>query len=689
MYGPGAILPLGQTPEEAKKRYDYWQSEIDRAEKRREEIHTNWKVQENIERYTCAADPLKVNVGADFSDAERKKAGLLFDTPTVAVLPDAETHPTAAALHQDLMNELLSERQVNAKATALKAILANLTVIQPAPTKIGYEPTVSMGMGPMGPAPTVVHEDWYWTKLSERSLLLPVDLRDTDYDRSSPWVGYRWRMPVSRARRVYEIPPEVKIPSADGAQKLYFTDEEVAPAEDADDPICTGVYLEYKAALVDPTVVHPAQIRCLAFVDGLETPVKHKDAAWQIDPMGNFNPAMGFKGFSIHLLALRDLPDSSYVPADSTITSHLTNEINDFLTDMKRQRESNRLAVLYDPSKLTPEAKDRIEEGKAPGFIPVKPDSLMAGKDTIMQQVAQLGSGREHYLGLDVFQSARERILGISANTVGAEDEGDKTATEISAVTRNTEARFEQERQRVIEWYLAGVQKLSSLVVRYGDRLAVEVLGPQRGAQWVQARNAGQLGPFRFDVMIDGGKYLDVQAERKQWLDFYNQTAKDPNARRTITLKKLAQSWGLDPTEFVVEELPEPKPEPPKIAVSVSAVDLNPSLPHFPVLVEVLRQGGLSISPDAIMLAQQQAMALGQAGRSPVSAEQEQKESPDPENPMQVITSMMPPKPVPVAGAGPDPKQMGQPEHGGAAEAADRISQHQMAKTGNRSGPPA
>ena len=62
---------------------------------------------------------------------------------------------------------------------------------------------------------------------------------------------------------------------------------------------------------------------------------------------------------------------------------------------------------------------------------------------------------------------------------------------------RNADARFEQERQRVLEWWLCGVQKVASLVLRYGDRIAVEVLGPQRGQQWVQAKQQNLFGASR------------------------------------------------------------------------------------------------------------------------------------------------------------------------------------------------
>lgn len=704
MYGPSPILPL------TRAQYEHWQTEIARSDQRREDKITRWDVTGNLKRYEAAKADLAagdVNDGSDFADVERKSAGLAFAAPFVSLTSDPEMRvpppqPSPAVLHQELLNTMLGEPMMNAAGVLAKSVQSCLLAIQPAPSKIGYHPTIEMGMA-LDPTtqqpvqiPQIVHEEFFWTKISEKSLLLPVGLKDTDYDRAAPWMGYRFRMPVSQLRRAYGIPDTVEVPAASGELELFFTDNETKPAESADDPLCTGVYIEYKASLVDPKITHPGLIRCLVLVDGMEQkdaagnilPIKHEDAPWLINPTTKqFDPQSGFEGFSIHPLATRDFPDSGHVPADSSVTAGMTQEITDFLADTKRQRESNRLVIFYDPSLLPPEMVQRIESGKVPGFVPVKPGSLSQGKDAVATQMVTLGSGREHYLGLEVFQGKRERILGISANTVGAEDQQAKTATEISDVRRNTEARFEKERLRVLAWYLSGVRKISAFLVRYGERLAVRILGEQRGALWKQYRDQGLFNRFTFNISIDGGRFLDVTLERKFWMDLYNQTAKDPNARRTVTLKKLAEVAGLDPNEWVVEQLPEPKPEPPKITFSVAATDLNPTLPHFPFVVSMLRQGGIDIGVTDVQLAQMQAQALGMAGRSPVTGEQEQTETPDPNNPLSMIKELSGPSQVPTAGVGPHPKQKGQPPHGGAADTMERINQHQLAQTGNRSGP--
>jgi len=164
--------------------------------------------------------------------------------------------------------------------------------------------------------------------------------------------------------------------------------------------------------------------------------------------------------------------------------------------------------------------------------------------------------------------------------------------------------------------------------------------------------------------------------------------AKDPNIARVEVLKKLTQTWGLDPTTTVVTELPKPEPEPPKISFAVKAEDLNPTLPQFPFVVDVLRQGGLKFSIETTQLAQMQAQALGMVGRSPVTAEQEKTSTPDPTDPMGgTIETLSGPSQVPTAGVGPDQSQPPQQaQHGGAANPAERVDQHSLDITGNLPG---
>ena len=52
-------------------------------------------------------------------------------------------------------------------------------------------------------------------------MLLPADLRDTDYQKSAAWMGYEWRKPASEIRREYDLPKDWE-PKGSEAERPYF-----------------------------------------------------------------------------------------------------------------------------------------------------------------------------------------------------------------------------------------------------------------------------------------------------------------------------------------------------------------------------------------------------------------------------------------------------------------------------------
>jgi hypothetical protein len=273
-------------------------------------------------------------------------------------------------------------------------------------------------------------------------------------------------------------------------------------------------------------------------------------------------------------------------------------------------------------------------------MIPVEAGALDAGADKIMVQVPTITLGRESYTGQDIIERDRAQILGMDANQVGAGGSS-KTATEVSTVQRNADARFEQEHKRAQEWFLRGVQKVSALVLRYGDRIAVEILGEQRGAAWKQARDGGQFGRFSCEIVMDSGSYIDIEARKRMDMQLYNMTAKDPSLNRGVVQARLATDFGLDPAQWIVSKPPEQKPEPPNVSISVSPADLDPVLPSYVGTYAILTAAGV-------------------------------KGLPPPQAP--------PPQPM-MPGAPPA-------QHPGMADQTEPLNKHQYDESGQRSGPP-
>jgi hypothetical protein len=92
----------------------------------------------------------------------------------------------------------------------------------------------------------------------------------------------------------------------------------------------------------------------------------------------------------------------------------------------------------------------------------------------------------------------------------------------------------------------------------------------------------------------------------------------------------------MDPTGVIVPPDP-PKPEPPKASLSFKGEDLV--APQAPIVIEILTQLGLKISPEAVLQSQQlllnaqqeaaaaEAEAEGQAGDTTHGGKQPQSES--------------------------------------------------------------
>lgn len=687
--GESSVEPLNEDDLSA------WRKAITAARMQRDAVAERFDWQGNIDRYApkdvkrAAQD---VNIGADFADVERKKAALFYSAPDISFVSDGPSLPLApptpaqpgqpqppppptwgslTLVHQQLINELLSDAQLGVKGTVGKSLLDVLLPAGVGPVRVGYtaitqpipmpvpDPT---GMASVDPAtgepavqmvPVPIHEEFFVSRLSPMALLLPTEFRDTDI-RNAAWVGYEFIKPVSQLRAEYDVDEDVDIPT--GGEKPYFGKDD-APPEDQGDPPVSGVYIEYRGALYGKTR-HPKEIWCLVLVEGMDTPLKHAKSPHQtFGEDGRLSPD-SIKDFTILPLWIRDLPDSAWVPSDSTLTGPLTRELNKYRTQAIQQRDSARQVILYDPSKLTPEVKDKIEAGEINTMVPVAPEALAAGVNTIMAQVVTASLGRESYVGQDYMQADREKIHGISANQTGANASRKTTATEASIVNRNTEARFNQEQARVLAWYLSVVRTLDTLVLRYGDeRLAITLLGPERGKFWAQFK--GMLaGGYRYEVQTDSGKYMDAEASRRQLLQMYQMVRQDPLINPKPLIDKLLTAWGIDPVEGMAPPKP-PQPTPPQVGVSFKGEDFSPLSPQFPLVVKMAQQGGWQITPEDVQAAQAGAQQLQQQAL--------------------------------IAQAMAGPATPGQPpaatKHGGAATQQMPISKRQMDESGAQPGP--
>ena len=693
----------------------FWRTQIKDARQVRDDVAEMYGWDENLKRYV--PKPTKsatgginadINTGADFRDVERKKAALFYDTPQVSlsvtqdreVAPAAQGRPplmlsTLVLWHQELLNTLLGPQHANVKPTVLKAIFDCLCPAGVGPVTVGYQATMrtelrtvplmdpTTGQPVMQPVPAIeqvgaslgllpppmpqpimqqveveipIYERWFVSRFSPKALLIPSNFRDTDFSRA-PWLGRDWRKPLSQVKREYQLPAEWTASAADDETKPYFENVRLnTNPDDAGDPFVSGVELSYRAALRSEDEIHPEAMRQLVLVDGKDEPLIHRESPHQdFGETGEMAPG-SLRGFVDRPLVLRDLSDSAWIPSDSAVTAALTRELERFREQIIDQRNGNKQVIAFDSDKFDPTVTDKIKKSHGVTWVPVAAGALMQGKDAVMVQVAQPTLGRESYLGQDIIERDREQILGIGSNQAGVQSKGgSRTATENTIVQRNSEARFEQERQRVLEWFLDVVGAFDTLVLRYADaRIGMQILGEVRGQMWAD-NQAALVGGYSYTLQVDSGKYLDAEADRRQAMQEYNQLRKDPFVNPRVLLKGLAEKFGHDPAEFIVEP-PRPDKEL-KTAFSFKGEDFNPMNPGFAIYVKIARQSGWEITDEDVRLAQQQASQMGQGL-------------------------------IPVSGVGSDPRApQPPPEHPGAQEKAPTINQHQADESGDRTGP--
>lgn len=667
--------------------FKFWVGEIDRARAVRKTHEPAW--QENLDCYTGQSPDAQkaitdksewVNVNVDFYQVEQKLAQLFYETPDLQLtakgpvlmrgqLPDQpsqeappESIRTIAQAHRTLLNELLGPDHADVLTTVQKAIKSCLCPAGFGPTKICYEPTVQAVAPPaqfgamLGLQQDVqvpIYERWVWKPFSAKKLLIPADFHDNDYDHA-PWLGMEFRMPMSVARHQFEIPPDFT-GTATRDEHVFAPDQQMEEASDL--AYVDGVEVWYRAAVLDDDVIHPELFRCAVIIDGLEGVVKpiHRkpgDFPYQSQDGRGRLTGDSMIGNPIHVLTVRDVPDSAYVPSDSQMTRPLVRELCRFRTQMVQERDANRPYVLYDIDKLPPEVVARIENRTIGSLIGVEGGALAAGVGAIMAAAVQGSAPRQTYVANDYIEKDIAKTLALGANQTSVSEDSNKSATEITVMDRAANVRLDNERRRVLQWYLKGVAKFSALVCRFmTPELAIPYLGQQQAMLWGAWDKQASDARLAFTARPDSQIRLDAAAERKFAMDLYQFLAKDPNVRRVELVTNLLEKAGLDAATIVVEELPESKPEP-NLAFSFKGEDL-----YNPMVREILAQGGIQVSQAAIdeaagQLFKQVALGLRDASGKAV------------------------------------PAQTRPADHGGPADQVRPLSKQSADKTGNRSGPP-
>lgn len=627
----------------------FWKGQIDLALAVRQELEPWWdandrayapKTSDTPDQYGSA-----INTNRDFTLVERKKADLFYQRPDVSLQPsplldgpitgpdgqplltppDPQTGqpgqpiPSSVALqaHQEIVNELLGPDGIDATRMVHQTLFDVLDLSGVGFTKMGYE-SVTQDVEQLDPltgqpvsVPVPIHETCFWQHFGPKQALVPHDFRSTEWDRA-PWLGYAFTLPLTPGmREKYRLPDDFEGSRPDTRQ--FFDRGSATSATGM--TVFTGVELWYRSSLYREDRPHPEHLTHLVLIDGIDAPAIEEDCPDQtLDERGQLTPD-SLIGFPIHPLNMRTRTDSAWPPADATLTRPLVNELNVSREQNLQYRDAMTLRWQYNTDTLPADALSKIVRSPIGGMIGV-PGEAFAGEGAI-KELPQGSMPRESFAIADYIDQDISRSWALDASQQGASSAQSQTATAEQIQQANANARLDFERGIVLQWYVKGVTKFSTLVQRYLPvERAAQIVGPHRAQIWDVWRKTVRSS-LAFTAMPDSALRVDQSVDRKQAQDLYSFLANDPYIAkgRAKLLEKLLRKFHIDPEGIVAPPDP-PKPEPPKLALSFKGEDLIG--PQAPIVIEILAAQGIKVSPEAVqqsqgMLLQAQQLAAQEA----------------------------------------------------------------------------
>lgn len=627
----------------------FWRKQIDTALAARRSREPWWDA--NLKAYAPDATQTpekygaRINTNRDFTLVERKKADLFYQQPDVVLQPSAvsdgpivdptsgqplmgppdpttgQQQPilaaTALSAHQRIVNEKLSTDGIHAVRMVHQTTFDVLALSGVGFTKLGYESVTAPVADPRDPTGQTmvsvpVKESCFWEHFGPKQAVVPHDFRSTDWDKA-PFLGYQFTLPLTAGNREkYQLPEDFE--GGKGDAKQYF-DHGVGSQESGQDSF-TGVELWYRSVLYRDDVRDPDHLTHLVLVDGLETPAIEEDCQDQtLNARGVLTPD-SLLGYPIHPLNMRTLTDSAWPPADCTITRPLVNELNVSREQNVQFRDAATLRWMYNTDTLPPTALNKIVRSPVGGMIGVPSEAFVG--DGAIKELPQGSMPRENFAIADYIDQDISRSWALDASQQGAQGKN-QTATAEQIQQANANARLDWERGIVLQWYVKGVTKFSTYILKYLPvEQAAAIVGPEQAAIWDAWRKTGVSSTLAFSAMPDSALRVDQAVDRKTAQDLYSFLSNDPFVDRGKLLSKLLRKFHLDPAEIIRQPDP-PKPEPPKLAFSFSGQDLV--APQAPIVLEIAQQLGIQVSEAAILASQAALASLQQIA----AAEQQQK----------------------------------------------------------------
>lgn len=637
-------------PQDGFGSLEFWKSQITGAEEKIKRYSSAWK--KNIQRQI--GQPLDlipvtdtVVIPIDHANIEQKKAQLYFKNPDVQLLaaPGHDASADALQAFSAVLNEYLGPDGVDAEAmmdellsdvlcpSGIGFSVLGLDVTQDGtkPVQVGERPAnpdemppgAILGLSaPMVPvmenAPNIIHQSYFWSRISPLYGLLPARFHGSNFDRA-PWLGYKFEMDTALAIRAFGLTEAEAANAGDEPDRL--NEDEKQGTRDTD--VVYGYCISYKGSLYNPAVKHPEEIWRLILVKGVDRVITHDRPYQKYAPDGTL---MGLMGHFIGVYTPRYVSDTAIPPSDVSMSRQQVGELQRGRSQMIQQRDRSRPMRQININMMDPGQAEKIKRGEWQDQI------LTTTSEPIAQEIARATFPRENFDFNRIIKADINEAWALSNTSRGQEEEGGKkTATELSLRSQGSDTRMEKERSHQLKWFLKMTEKLAGLIRLFEDDRTIVQIAGDANAQKIIQWNKDEL-PIRFQCRAELDTMLrtDTARDFKNDLDFYQMTANDPHINRVELLTSMARKRGYDVTKIIAPQLPEKGPEPPKFGLSLKGEDMNPSMPQFPILQEMLTQLGVKIDPANVQLGlalAQKAQMMGgsvdpsQAGKGPVSGE--------------------------------------------------------------------
>ena len=626
-------MPEIQLPGSGVGSAQWWKTQLDWSAENRKDLLPTWRYAMNAYRDELEKTrPEAIRVNIEFEKTEQKKPLLFYRLPKIKLKPHPRTLREAlqqtpeadprvvlrkaVAIFEEVLAYHIGPKRANLKAAMDEVLMDVLCPAGIGFVKIGYaayedgkipvptgrmqpDPTYQpppgsvLGLVPraplvpvMGQAPNVVAERYFAARISPAKALIPTDFDASDYNEAD-WLGDDFWMTGEEAKtRNWSIPSEARPGGEDD-------DFRIVPLKrkghrSADQFHFREVFC-WASRIYPDREVNPEKIYRLLFVEGsvdpiLIEPFRHQrfDARRRL--------VAGLRRLPIRALTLRYFSDYCYPPSDCRVTKQQGDELSEFRTQMIiHRRKAVPMRTMDIHGLIDENVKALVKKGEYYEIIPTDGPG-----DKIFNEIARPTYPRENYTGNDYVMNDVNRMWGLGMNQSSTRESAGTTATEIATIRQATESRTGSERGKVVDEFLISIiEDIGTLIQLYADREDfVEIVG-EDGTRSIESWNRDTIkGEFLYSVVPNSAALPDAAADRDLALNRYNLLANDPFTNREQLVRDTYEAFEADPDRLV--RVPEPPPpEKPRVTLSIKGDDLNPMVPQYQNVVNMLIASGV------------------------------------------------------------------------------------------------